>query len=196
MTDLKLTMEIEIPVYLYHVNLHKLDKKLWNKIRKEIKIKYDNACCICRDDQSILDCHEQWYYDFDNHIQVLKDILLLCKKCHGVKHLGSIPFKSRKEAREHFLKVNNCDLDTFNYYYEKTYYRSFENVYKLPESLSVKEIKRNEELKMMREEVEFFIHHHFKDQEWYFSYPEHLPFYDEVTQMLKDKGLLMEVESP
>ena len=42
--------------------------------------------------------------------QTLKDIIAICSKCHGVKHIrNSQRLGLGENAKRHFMEVNNCN---------------------------------------------------------------------------------------
>jgi hypothetical protein len=67
-------------------------------------------CHICGAKCRSLDAHEMWEFDEENSIQRLVDIIGICKPCHNTIHYGLAEVIGKaKEAREQFMKVNNCD---------------------------------------------------------------------------------------
>jgi hypothetical protein len=66
-----------------------------------------------------LECHEEWFYDDEMHIQYLKRLITLCELCHRVKHIRKAEFDAKngtldmKTVIEHFIKVNNCTQKTY-----------------------------------------------------------------------------------
>jgi hypothetical protein len=107
---LKLTIEL-IPSSSWQNNLRNILKpEMWNEIRK--KVIKDGVCSICKTKTKRLHAHEQWKYDDNNSIQILKDIIPLCFLCHGVKHIGFSGTKGATEVEKyihHFMKINKCD---------------------------------------------------------------------------------------
>lgn len=56
-----------------------------------------------------MDAHEVWEFDAKNKTQTLKNIIGICSKCHGVKHIrNSKRLGHEEDAKKHFIKVNNC----------------------------------------------------------------------------------------
>ncbi len=116
----KLRLKIElVPNTSWYTSLKRLiSKKDWNKIRKEIYAKYGYRCGICGA-EGRLNCHEIWEYDYKKHIQKLKGFIALCDMCHFIKHIGLAEILASegkldyKRVIEHFMRVNNCDLKTF-----------------------------------------------------------------------------------
>lgn len=124
---LKLTMEL-VPASCWGNSLYQKYRHQWRKLRKEAAIRFDYKCSICEGDCSgkyQLIGHEVWDYDDRQHIQRLSDIVALCFLCDRVKHYGkSLDLASRgrikiQEVQDHFLKVNDCDLETFQNHLSK-----------------------------------------------------------------------------
>jgi len=116
--ELKLEIEL-VPKTSWYNNLRKyMDRKDWDRIRKQTYANYENKCGICGD-EGRLNCHEIWKYDDKNHIQKLVGFIALCDLCHHVKHIGLAGILARRgeldyeKVIEHFMKVNNCSKRTF-----------------------------------------------------------------------------------
>jgi DNA-directed RNA polymerase subunit RPC12/RpoP len=89
----------------------KVKKSDWDKIRKAVYAKENMECHICREKCKSLDAHEVWEFDEINHIQKLVEIIGICKACHNTIHYGrACKLGTHNEARDNFLKVNECDL--------------------------------------------------------------------------------------
>jgi len=91
-------------------------RSVWDRIRKEQYASQGHQCGVCKT-AGRLSCHEIWEFDDDNRIQKLKGFIALCDLCHAVKHLGRTAvlegIVERKAVEEHFMRVNECDLQTF-----------------------------------------------------------------------------------
>lgn len=127
---LKLTIEL-IPESVWGENLRKyLPKEVWIRIRKEVLKKSSYRCSICGSSEK-LQCHEVWDFDDENHTLRFKGFMSLCEKCHLVKHFGVAGILASEgkvdmnELVRHFMKVNNCDLKTFEEH-KKEAFRKFE----------------------------------------------------------------------
>ncbi len=98
-----------------------LPKKDWDVLRDYCYTRFHNTCAICGAKDIELDAHEVWEFDKQTKIQTLVDIIALCPKCHGVKHIRNTERIGYGEnAKKHFLEINNCDLMTFaNHYAEQ-----------------------------------------------------------------------------
>lgn len=123
---LKLTIEL-VPASSWQNNLRSLLKpQMWEKLREEVYKKYNYKCTICGNGGR-LHAHEVWDYDNENHIQKLVEIIALCFKCHAVKHIGLAGIQASEEKLnfenliKHFMKVNNCDRETFEIHQKEAF---------------------------------------------------------------------------
>jgi len=114
MKDLKLKIEL-VPRPAHYGSLReKVERSVWEKIRKETKERQGNKCGICGDQEHRLECHEIWEYDDSRFIYTLVGFISLCGYCHKVKHMG-LTQNQAAEGRvdleaviDHFCKVNDC----------------------------------------------------------------------------------------
>lgn len=121
-----------VPKPLWNTNLrYLLTNKKWQQIRKielsRVKDNYQFKCEICSRPKDSLDCHEIWHYDDVNKIQTLNGLIMLCKQCHLIKHIGF----STNLAMEgkcnfpglirHFCYINKMTPDDFYEHYEEEY---------------------------------------------------------------------------
>ena len=90
-----------------------LSKKDWDTIRNKCYERANHKCQICGYVTDDLDAHEVWDFNIENKTQTLVDILALCSRCHGVKHIrNSYRLGYGEDAKTHFMKVNNAsELD-------------------------------------------------------------------------------------
>lgn len=111
---MKLHIEL-IPKTCWGINLRtKFKKSDWDKIRKSVYEKQNICCYTCGEKCNSLDAHEMWEYDEENHIQRLSNIIGVCKSCHNAIHYGRAQKTGHeREAREQFIKVNNCEIYDF-----------------------------------------------------------------------------------
>lgn len=116
--NLKLKIEL-VPATSWYSNLRKvLQRNDWNKLRKQIYVKYDHKCGVCNV-QSRLNCHEIWTYNDQNYRQKLDGFIALCNLCHHIKHIGLAEIMADQgrlnydNIVKHFMKVNNCDRIIF-----------------------------------------------------------------------------------
>lgn len=131
-----LNIEI-VPRTTWHENVRsKIPKTQWDKIKKKTYADSDYKCGICGTSGQ-LDCHEIWEYDDIKHIQILKGFMILCSKCHRVKHIGLASIKAKEGAIDyddivsHFCKVNKCSKTDF-YDHKKKAFEKWEkrNLYR------------------------------------------------------------------
>ena len=125
---LKLKIEM-VPRTLWNINLrYLLTVKKWQQIRKnELKRcvgeQYFHHCEICKRPKNTLDCHEIWHYDYDNKLQTLNGLIMLCKQCHLIKHIGfatnlAMDGNCNFEGLiRHFCWVNNTTSNEFLEHY-------------------------------------------------------------------------------
>jgi hypothetical protein len=111
---MKLTAEL-VPSTVWHKSLYRLlPRKVWNNIRESIIAKNGRKCQICNETKGVMNLHELWNYDDNNHIQRLDGFILLCKMCHHIKHLGLAGILANQgkldynKVINHFCDVNNC----------------------------------------------------------------------------------------
>jgi len=118
MENFKLTIEL-LPKGAWENDFSKtLPKKDWDTLRNLCYDKAKNKCDICGYETDDLDAHEIWDFNINTKTQTLKDIVALCSKCHGVKHMrNSERLGFGENAKRHFMSVNNCsELDFASHY--------------------------------------------------------------------------------
>ena len=120
---MKLTLDFipltgEDSLYNFLKRTRRLGK--WKAIKEYLIRKQGRKCQACNQDDSYLEAHEVWEYDEIICIQSLKEVQLICKKCHLVKHLnffygskvvkrGMLPSTiTKQELITHFCQVNEC----------------------------------------------------------------------------------------
>ncbi len=109
MKNFKLTIEM-LPKGAWNNDFSKtLPKNEWDIVRNACYKKANNKCDICGFATDDLDAHEVWEFDVKNKTQTLKDIIGICSRCHGVKHIrNSQRLGYGEDAKRHFINVNNC----------------------------------------------------------------------------------------
>ena len=113
MKNFKLTIEM-LPKGAWNNDFSKtLPKKEWDIVRNNCYERANHKCQICGFITDDLDAHEVWEFDMKSKTQTLKDIIGICSKCHGVKHIrNSQRLGYGEDAKKHFMKVNKCsELD-------------------------------------------------------------------------------------
>ncbi|MBR6778591.1 MAG: HNH endonuclease [Clostridia bacterium] len=110
MKDLKLKIEL-LPKGAWGNDFSRtLSKKDWDVLRKKCYERANHKCQICGFTTDDLDAHEVWNFDINTKTQTLIDIVALCSKCHGVKHIrNSQRLGYGENAKRHFMNVNNCN---------------------------------------------------------------------------------------
>lgn len=110
MKDLKLKIEL-LPKGAWGNDFSRtLAKKDWDVLRKVCYGKANHKCAICGFETDDLDAHEVWDFDIETKTQTLKDIIAICSKCHGVKHIrNSQRLGFGENAKRHFMEVNKCN---------------------------------------------------------------------------------------
>lgn len=114
MEEPRLTIEL-VPRTAFYQNLRSaLQRKAWDRIRKQIYRRANYRCQICggTGNSHPVECHETWEYDDEQNIQILSDFKALCPSCHNVKHAGLARIKGRyDEAMEHLAEVNEWSVE-------------------------------------------------------------------------------------
>lgn len=121
MKEIKLTIDL-LPRGAWGNDFSKtLSQKDWNTLRYYCYKRFFHSCAICGVKDEELDAHEVWRFDKPTKTQTLIDIVALCPKCHGVKHMRNTErIGFGENAKRHFLKINNCDQMVFvNHYIEQ-----------------------------------------------------------------------------
>ena len=130
--DLKLKIEM-VPKTLWNKNLrYILNPKKWQEIRKiELKrcigVNYSYHCELCKRIRPSLDCHEIWHYNEKEKVQTLNGLIMLCKQCHLIKHIGFATHLALEDKCnfqgliQHFCWVNNTTRSEFLKHYEEEF---------------------------------------------------------------------------
>lgn len=133
MKDYKLTIQL-LPRGAWGNDFSKtLPKKEWDVLRNNCYKKANYKCEICGYETNELDAHEVWNFDIKSKTQTLVDIVALCSKCHGVKHMRNSQRQGFGEnAKRHFIKVNNCsELDFASHLaYAQMEYEEMNKIYR------------------------------------------------------------------
>lgn len=108
-----LTIEL-VPVGTWGSNLRSmLTKSQWDKLRKHCYAEAGHVCEICGDSglnqgrKHAVEAHEIWTYDDAQCVQTLEGVIVLCPRCHQVKHMGrTLKYGGGRKARAHMARVN------------------------------------------------------------------------------------------
>jgi hypothetical protein len=116
---MKLSIEL-VPSTVWESSLYRLlPRNIWDKIRNEHIARHGRKCQVCGETRGVMNLHEIWNYDDENHVQKLDGFILLCKMCHHVKHIGLAGILASQgkldydKVIEHFCKVNACSKQEF-----------------------------------------------------------------------------------
>lgn len=116
---MKLEIEL-VPSSCWYSNLrNKVEKFIWDDIRKKAYKEAGYRCSVCCAD-GVLYCHEVWQYDDVKHVQKLLGFIALCELCHMCKHIGYAGIRASEGELDfeavvrHFLKVNECSREAFD----------------------------------------------------------------------------------
>lgn len=132
--NIRLQIEM-VPKTLWNENLrYLLTNKKWGDIRKLELARVSDGhgryrCEICTLQKESLDCHEIWHYNDGEKIQTLKGLVMLCKKCHLIKHIGMASNLAMDGLCnidgliKHFCLVNKLTPADFLEHYEEEYVR-------------------------------------------------------------------------
>lgn len=104
-----LTIEL-VPSTVWYSNLRsELPKSQWDILRKRCYANAKWLCEVCggKGLRWPVECHEVWEFDDERKIQILRDIISLCPRCHEVKHIGlAVKLGHDARARKHLASVN------------------------------------------------------------------------------------------
>lgn len=173
MDKLKLTIDL-LPKGAWGNDLSStLPKKDWDKLREFCYKRFDNKCAVCGEENVLLNAHEIWDFDIKNKTQTLVDIVALCPKCHGVKHMrNSERLGYGENAKRHFMKVNECsELDFVNYYAEQQLkFDILSEVYRWKIIADLKKFG-GEDIQVEQRKLPFIINP-YEETPWYIAEPE------------------------
>ena len=127
MKELKLAIDL-VPQTSWYSNLRSMmSRQDWDKVRKNTYAAYGHKCGVCGSSEMQLHCHEIWEYDDKKRTQTLKGFIALCVMCHHVKHIGLAGILAKRgeldlnAVVEQFMKVNDCNEETFNNHYDEAF---------------------------------------------------------------------------
>jgi hypothetical protein len=129
-----------VPEPLWNTNLrYLLTNKKWQEIRKQelkrIRCSEEDRkahgklhrCEICSQPKDSLDCHEIWHYNDEDKIQTLNGLIMLCKQCHLIKHIGfssGLAMEGKCNFHgliRHFCMVNKMTGEDFYEHFKEEY---------------------------------------------------------------------------
>ena len=110
-----------LPRGAWNNNLSKtLPQKDWDSLRQAAYERAEYKCVICGAGNGQLEAHEVWEFNADEKTQKLIDIIAICKNCHLVKHFRHTKMIGGEEyAKKHFMRINQCDEQTFIEHYHE-----------------------------------------------------------------------------
>ncbi|WP_391203257.1 hypothetical protein [Psychrobacillus sp. L4] len=179
--DFKLIMDLKPGAYHGSGIRKKISQSLWKKIRGVVLEVNNNSCKICGYQPSVeklrqLHAHEVEEYATDELLCILKDIDLLCIKCHSWQHLGRTFSRLNNEQlndlKVHFMLVNNCSEEEY-----KEYFKEF------------KIKKREATLKEIEDEAKVVALNMKLDNLVLYRVEGEIPYKEEVIKHLANKGL-------
>jgi len=89
-----------------------LGRDVWRAIRRRELKRAGYRCEICSSRQRPLHVHEHWGFDDERGLQILKDLIAVCEKCHLVFHLGYANTQGRlEEAMEHLVRITGMGYE-------------------------------------------------------------------------------------
>ncbi len=124
MTKPLLTVEL-VPSSCWYANVRSnVSKDEWDKIRRTVYRAANYQCEICggKGAKHPVECHEEWHYDDESHVQKLVRMIALCPACHEVKHIGLAGVRGRREiALKHLSKVNGWSIEEAEKYVDQCF---------------------------------------------------------------------------
>ncbi|MFC0417729.1 hypothetical protein ACFFHH_20175 [Cytobacillus solani] len=184
-SNFKLTIDWKPSAYHGHTVRKALTSTLWKKIRNEVLRIHNNTCSICglqikeEEQTRKLQVHEIEEYSQDELLVFLKDLKLVCYKCHSFQHFGrTSSVVNREEMNEliqHFMKVNNCTLEDYKAFGRYVSKKKFEDFNKKIIEKRLNGNKDNCNYKL--------------DKTVLFRIEGDIPFKDEAIEQLTRKGL-------
>jgi len=193
--DIKLGKGQRIPKYVQGKKIETAaGKRIWSRIREELLREHNMSCQICgfnTDKPGDLHAHEIWEYDENNFVLILKEIQLICTRCHGCQHPENAAMLSIKNDEKkgilrvipkshvlemYLMRVNQWNLDTFKQYQKKF-------------SDEKCELMRAEVLNARSSDPAAVKKRELNNANWRYNIEGKIPFHDEVIQILREKDL-------
>ena len=170
-----------LPMFAHGKNLRSVSPYHWKGVRQGL-LKEKGCCCeICgatplnEKDQRNFHGHEEWEFDLENHVLILKDIRVICHLCHQTDHIGLLQLKLKdgRITKEQYNQVfqHYADVNGITFQQAKTDYLKS----------SLEWIKR-------QNEYDPTLNH----AEWKYRLDCNFPNKDKIEKTLKEKDLLFE----
>lgn len=109
-----------VPAPLWGRSVHNaLTRKKWEALRRTVLANSGNTCRHCDAQyESGMVCHEVWEYDDADHVATLAQLIIVCRDCNSVLHLGKSLLIGQKggmsgvvdrgeQAVRHLMRVNS-----------------------------------------------------------------------------------------
>jgi len=98
-----------------------IGQRKWKELRQNLYEDSEHKCDIC--DKNIGNDRfylgDSWRYNFDERKIVLQGLYITCGLCNIGRNVGAgfvVDDEKKKDVEEHFLKVNQCNIDEYNEY--------------------------------------------------------------------------------
>jgi hypothetical protein len=90
-----------------------LQKCVKNYSRSLADVEGKGRCIYCNQDYRIglIECHEEWEWDIDIHVQKLKRVVPICPFCHNVVHFGHDDERFKRLAYSWLKSINYFNND-------------------------------------------------------------------------------------
>lgn len=187
LSELKLLPNAKPGLFHNHTVRSNVKSYLWSKkVRPAVLELKGKSCSICgwspKNEQELkkLHLHEIEVYDFHNMVCHLKDIEIICVKCHAFHHIARTKSVVTKEQwndlLNHFIKVNGCTPKIVKYWAQ------FE--------MRVFELE-NDKNKEQNIDLPFG---EFLNRTVRYTISSHIPFANEMMNRLEKLGLLYHTE--
>jgi hypothetical protein len=104
-----------VPKTAWGANLRSvLSEEEWDYVRQSVYKAANYRCQVCGGYGTNwpVECHEEWEWDDEDHIQRLVGLVALCPACHRVKHIGLANHYGKfEEAVNHLMEVNGWNQE-------------------------------------------------------------------------------------
>jgi hypothetical protein len=117
-----------VPSTVWESSVYKLvPGEVWGSIRNDFSKENGRKCQVCGETSGTMNLHEIWNYDDKKHVQKLEGVILLCRTCHHVEHIGLAGILANQgkldydKVIDHFCKVNDCMKKEFEKHKAKAF---------------------------------------------------------------------------